>query len=334
MVINRSCMIGVSVAVTIGSSLVALFAPALGNSAAQPSHAAHTTSQTRGMTVEPSKPACSDHDLSSLVGTVNRLRQIHTDSYETNIPPAAKTLLATLKRQLRDLIGEVLASEGGEPGAQQIEARVIEDLRSFGVAVKEPGCVVVGMDYVDGGYDYGQIHSITVTRPRPCFDLIAVTTTIGVCCGEDTSLYLFKREDPRWNLILADEVNDYEFVSDARGTFEFGVSWSDDSGRFFVVATSVNPWCSSWWQSITYRVLRPGPTPFEPHVLLSRTQTIWLGDEPPYRLDVRDDAFTLSFHDERYLDLLNRGQEVTIDDPKGMRVIKYGVEGESVRRKD
>jgi hypothetical protein len=81
-------------------------------------------------------------------------------------------------------------------------------------------------------------------------------------------------------------------------------------------------------------VLRPSAEPFEPLVLLSRTHTIWLGDEPLYRLNVGYDGFILSFHDEGYLDLLNKGEEVSIDDPKGMRIIKYSVEGDSVKRKN
>jgi hypothetical protein len=146
-------------------------------------------------------------------------------------------------------------------------------------------------------------------------------------------LYLFKYEGSEWKLVLAEEVTGYERVSGARGTFEFGISWPDDDGGFFVVTTSVNPWCSSNWQTITYRVLRPGPSPTEPRVLLSRAQTIWLNDELPYRLDVGENGFTLSFHDERYLDMLNNGEEVSIYDPKGMFSIQYRVVGDSVKRK-
>ena len=302
-------------------------------SAAQPAASRLDTNERAQFAVEPSARTRGDADLRSLMDTINALKRIHTDSYETDIPAAARPLLTTLKHQLRDLIGEVLASEGSAASAQQVEARAIVDLRSAGIVLNEQECGLVDENYVDRGYDYGQIHSITVSRPRPCFDLIAVTTTIGVCCGEDTSLYLFKHEGSEWNLVLVDEVNDYHLVSEARGTFEFGVSWPDDNSRFFVVATSVNPWCSSGWQNITYRVLRPGPTPSEPRVLLSQKQTIWLVDDPPYRLDVREGGFTLSFHDERYLDQQNKGEEVSIDDPRGMRIIKYSVEGDSVRRK-
>ena len=292
-----------------------------------------TTNEQARFAAEAGDHARPHADLCCLMNTLNALKRIHTDSYETNIPSEAKPLLTALKHQLLDLIVEILASEGGYVSAQEIEARAIVDLRNSGIPVKEQGCVLVDEKYVDRGYDYGQIHGITVTRPRPCFNLLAVTTTIGVCCGEDTSLYLFKHEGPEWKLVLADEVNDYDLVSGARGTFEFGVTWPDDHGRFVVVVTSVNPWCSSNWQHITYRVLRPGLAPYEPRVVLDRTHIIWLGDEPSYRLDVRDAGFTLSFHDERCMDLLSRGEEVSIDDPKGMRIIKYSVDGDSVNRK-
>lgn len=141
------------------------------------------------------------------------------------------------------------------------------------------------------------LYDITIKRPHECLDLIAVTTTIGVLCGADTSLYLFKYEGKNWKLILASEANDYDLISGAQGNFEFGVSWPDRSGEFFVVTASVNPWCTSNWQAITYRVLRPGPRPYEARELLDRKKIIWLIDDPPYRLNVRDTGFTLSFHD-------------------------------------
>ena len=134
-------------------------------------------------------------------------------------------------------------------------------------------------------------------------------------------------------MIFADEVNGYDSISAAQGTFEFGVSCPDESGSSFVVTASVNAWPTSNWQAITYRILRQGPKPYEPRELLNHRQTIWLGDEPPYRLEVSDSGFTLRFHDEKYLDLQNKGEEVSIDDPKGMRIINYSVEGDQVKKK-
>jgi hypothetical protein len=326
---HRETVISAIGALAIASIVVLLFASAFGNPFQ------HPTRDEGTLSTEPSASSpAHDLDLRLVAEAVDSLRRIHTDSMDYAIPPAARPLLTVLKHRLCDLISDLLRVEGSEASPQQLQAKVIVDLRRSSVIVTEPACVIVDQNYVDKGYDYGDIYDITVKRPQYCFDLIAVTTTIGVCCGTDTSLYVFKYEDREWKLILASEANDYDLVSGAQGTFQFGASWPDESGRFFVVTTSVNPWCSSNWQAITYRVLRPGPAPFEPRVLLSHTQSIWLGDEPPYRLEVGDDWFTLSFHDERYLELLNNGDEVRLDDPKGKRIIRYSVDGDSVRIRD
>jgi len=276
-------------------------------------------------------PARRRNALRSLTETVNSLKQIHTDSYEANIPPAAKPLLTTLKHQLRDLIGEALASEGREVSAQQIEAETIVDLRSAGVAVSDPECVVVDENYVDNGYDYGEIDSIAVKRMDLCFvDLIAVTTTIGVCCGEDTSLYIFKLDGRQWKLCLQQESNNYDQVSGAQGLFQYGVSFPNQHGDFFVLVANVNPWCSSNWQSLRYAVLRPGSVPDEPRVIFAEEHSIFLGDNPSFRMIVGSEGFRLAFHDESFMDLSNEGIEVDWDDPNSERMMEYAVHGDSV----
>jgi hypothetical protein len=164
-------------------------------SAAQHAASKGTTNEQSGFASEAdqTRPRA---DLCCLMNTINALKQIHTASYETNIPSEAQPRLTNLKHELLNLIVEILASSDGNVSAQEIEARAIVDLRNSGIAIKEQGCLLVDASHVDRGYDYGQIHGITVTRPQRCGNLIAVTTTIGVCCGEDTSLYLFKHEGP------------------------------------------------------------------------------------------------------------------------------------------
>src|SRR6266404_5219779 len=146
-----------------------------------------------GPTVEPS-PISHQYlfDLRLITETVGSLRRIHTDAMDTDIPVAAKPLLTTLKHQLRDLIANRLRFEKRQVSTQQLQARAIVDLSNLDLINNEEGCVIVDANYVDRGYDYGDIESITVTRPHYDFDVIAVTTTVGICCGEDTSLYLFK----------------------------------------------------------------------------------------------------------------------------------------------
>jgi hypothetical protein len=276
-------------------------------------------------------PPHRDEILRLLVDARDALKAIHTDGYETDIPPDAKPLLINLKHLLRDLMGEALAPEGRNVSAQQIEARAIVDLMSAGVAVSDPECVAVDAHYADNGYDYGEVHRVTVKRLDLCFvDLIAVTTTIGVCCGEDTSLYLFKHDGRQWKLCLQQESHNYDQINGAQGLFQYGVSFPDQQGDFFVLVANVNPWCSSNWQSLRYAVLRPGSIPDEPRVIFSEEHSIFLDDSPSFRLIARSNGFRLAFHDESFMDLSNEGIEVDWDDPKSERMMQYAVHGDRV----
>lgn len=272
-------------------------------------------------------------DLRLITETVGSLSRIHTDAVDADIPVAAKPLLTTLKHQLRDLIANRLRFGKRQVSTQQLQARAIVDLSDLGLIVDEEGSFFDAGEF-EKGYSYGDIESITVTRPHDCFDLIAVTTTLGVCCGEDTSLYLFKYEDGAWRLEMADETNDYDRIDVARRLFEFGVSWLDENNDIFVVTASVNSWCSSNWQSITYRVLRPGQGPYEPRVLLSRSETIYLGaGDPPYRLEVDDSSFTLRFYGDKYEDFVSKGAEGDADDESLKELVQCRVKGNAVLEK-
>lgn len=287
------------------------------------------------LSADPSTPALEySIDLRLVGDTVASLRRIHTDDMDVDIPVPAKPLLTTLKHQLRDLIANRLRFEKRQVSTQQIQARTIVDLSNLGLLNNEEGSIVVDANHIDQGYDYGDIESITVTRPHDNFDVIAVTTTVGICCGEDTSLYLFKYEDEQWKLWLADEKNDYDRINGAQGLFQFGLSWPDDNKNYFLVTASVNPWCSSNWQSIRYRVLRPGTDPYEPRELLSRTETIYLGGgDPPYRLDVDDSSFTLRFCGDKYSEFMRQDAEDDPDDESFKELVKYRVKGNTVIEK-
>jgi len=326
---RRSSVKRVAIVVTITASSLLFFLRAFGNSAQNP------TTNSGVLYTKPSKHSPEDDgDLRLVAGTVASLRQIHTDSMDPDIPVAAKPLLTALKHQLRDLIANRLRFEKRQVSTQQLQARAIVDLSELGLIDNEEGSVIVDASYVDRGYDYGDIERITVTRPHYDFDVIAVTTTVGICCGEDTSLYLFKYENEEWRLWLADEKNDYDRIDSAHGLFEFGLSWPDENKDYFVVTASVNPWCTSNWQSITYRVLRPGPAPYEPRVLLSRKETIYLGaGDPPFRLEVDDSSFRLWFYGDKLSDFVSKGAEGDPDEENIKELVRCRVKGDAVVEK-
>lgn len=232
----------------------------------------------------------------SIVQTTKRLRDVklvNGDELGYNVPAEAKPLLKTLKHQLRDLITEIINSEPNSTATpEELEARVLSTLRRAGVEVGPSG------DYPW----YGQISEIAIRRPEAHEKLLAVTTTVEISCGNDTSLYLFERKDDSWELILALEANDYEMVRDAQGLFAYGLSEPDTKGRWFLVAVDITPWCTSSWQTIRYKVLTAGPSPAEPSVLFDEQESVWLGGEEIHRLAVESGGFTLSFWSWHRLD--------------------------------
>jgi hypothetical protein len=236
----------------------------------------------------------SSSPTDSLSSTVSSLRQVNGESvYDSKIPTEVRALLTKLKRQLRDLIQTSLDADARAP-AGVVNAKVLAALRREGVTTGGPK---------DDVHTFGGVVSVSVSRPRGHTDLIAATTTVSVHCGSDSSLYLFRREGARWRLVLADEAEGYEQVNGAQGSFDFRVSPPDARGDFFVVAADVNPWCTSNWQMMRYRVLRAGGDAYRPRVVLKGDDSIYLGTElEGFRLDATANTFTLRFDSYQHLD--------------------------------
>jgi hypothetical protein len=171
----------------------------------------------------------SNSSTDSISSTVRALRQVNGEAvYDSKIPPEVRALLTRLKHQLRDLAGRTL-----DAGVSERTTALVAQARVF-AALKREG-VSTGWPKNDDVHTFGNVVSVSVTRPRGHADLIAVTTTVSVHCGTDSSLYLFRREGARWRLTLADESNDYEQVNGARGRFDLRVSPPLTRGDFFVM---------------------------------------------------------------------------------------------------
>lgn len=253
----------------------------------------------------------------SVASTVRALRQVNgEEAYDSKIPDNARSLLTKLKHQLRDLARKTLdADAAASTPASVLQARVLAALRREGVSTGGP---------TDDVHTFGSVMAIDVSQPRGHRDLIAVTTTVSVHCGSDSSLYLFRREGARWRLALADEANGYEQVNGARERFGFSISTPDAQGRFFVAVADVNPWCTSNWQMMHYRVLRAGEDAYSPNVILKGEEGIFLGTElEGFRLTADADTFTLRFDSNQSLD---PGRLIR------PHVLKFKVEGDRAER--
>jgi hypothetical protein len=279
-----------------------------------------TTTEAAGNSVQKCAEITGNHI--DVARTVKALRKIRTDSGETTIPPAARPLL-TSQHQLRELISKTLNSDGNRSKTPDlIRKAILSELRKQGITFVKPETTIIDKDYVDPGYTYGEIYKVAVETIPHHPDLIAATTTIGVCRGTDTSLYIFEKKKQQWELIMAQEANDYEKVSGTQGSFQYVVSPLSETGQFFVVTKNVSPWCTSNWQIIRYSVFRAGPTPYQPIKTLQQEDTIFLGNEDGI-ITLLPDGFNIEFEGNQSLDtgvLIRR------------HVLTYKVKGDQVLR--
>ena len=272
------------------------------------------------------KPPIDD----SIAGTVSRLRENRVDSFDPGVPPAAQALIVKLKHQLRDFIQETLNSRAYEDdGPHRLDTMLNDELEKAGVQLTRDT-----EEIYDGKipeyYSYGDIYEFKVSRPAGHRDLVAVTTTLGVCCGVDTSLYLFQYEGQKWNLVLAYESSEYDEIDGAHAILQYAVSPPEKNGDFFVAVANVNPWCTSNWQTLRYVVLKPVIGSNEPKVILSKTNTIYLGvADPVYELNLEPQGFRLSLFDEKMMEMANEGIDAGPDGIRARRLISYRVRGNS-----
>ena len=234
-----------------------------------------------------------ESQATEIADTVHKLAGIVPADKELpyDVPEPARPLLTQLKHQLRDLVVNTLNDPAFRTAdSTQLTGSVASRLRAAGIEV--------------GGEHqpeyFGGIDGINIVQPKGHPDLRAATTTIGVPCGADTSLYIFKRGIPAWIMILAAESNNYAQVDGAQGDFGFDISPPDENGLWFLITKKVPPWCTSNWSAVRYQVLRPGPATDRPIILLNEE-----GDYRRYEaesLAVREHDFTLTNFGYQMLD--------------------------------
>jgi hypothetical protein len=263
----------------------------------------------------------------SVTGTVASLHQIKTIE-DFGIPSAARPLLTRLKHQIRDVIAETINAKGNESlPPESLRRTVWDQLATRGVTIEQPRDGTIDEDSIESSYSFGEVYDIEIQKPNSSPELLAVTTTLQIPCGSDSSLYVFQRSDQPWKLVLAQEANDYAEVSGAQGIFSYAISPAETDNNFFVVTVNVNPWCTSNWQSIRYSVLRIGLGAYQPRMLVSGEQTIYLGvGPPPYRLEVGRKWFSITFEGD------SSDAEVMNGINSRKHVVKYMILGDRARR--
>lgn len=129
-----------------------------------------------------------------MAGTVQALKQVKVEDDDPEVPAPVRPLLTQLKHQLRDLITRTINAHLTDT-AQLEGARkaLMEELRKEGIGLENPSLVVVDHEYNVMDFAYGDIEQIHLTKFSSLPDLLAVTTTLPIVCGTDTSFTCTRR---------------------------------------------------------------------------------------------------------------------------------------------
>ena len=234
--------------------------------------------------------------------TAQALQQLPVGRQDPAIPAEVKPLLAKLKRQLRDLLGATLNAQGTETDSlPAIRSVLVKELAAHQIAYDTPEIVTISGDEANVAeadtkdFAYGRLQQIAIDKPSGHTDLLAVTVRFSVVCGSDTSLYIFKKQGGRWSLLIEQDAGEYDSISDVLGEFQYAISQPENSGDFYVVTKSVNPWCTSNWQTLRYQVMRAGPSPTQPRVILQRDEPVFLGNGDSGWLALSSSGFRLEY---------------------------------------
>jgi hypothetical protein len=127
-------------------------------------------------------------------------------------------------------------------------------------------------------------------------NLVGVVSRFPIPCGEDAVLSVFDSSMGAWTEKLRWQAGRYKTVAGGLWALKFAISPRDAKDGWFVVTSSVAPWCSSTWSDLRYAVLRPGPYPLKPKQLLKRDDFMWWGSEDYGQLSAGADTADVRFH--------------------------------------
>jgi hypothetical protein len=232
----------------------------------------------------------------------------------TSVPPPAGRRIEALKDRMRDFVRTMMACA---PASVEPAALAAAMEQTGGVSEGTTGDAVLPSDG-----RHGSLVAFVVSRVEAHPDMLAVVATVGIKCGSDSMLMLYRRTAAGWRETMVRRAEPYREVKGGWQDLRFAVSPADAQGNWFVATVSTTPWCTSAWQGMPYALARPGAAPDRPNVFFSGKNVIYLGNEGDLSLRAERDAVEIR-HDGASLDpdvLIRR------------HVRRYAVAGEAVRR--
>ncbi|HZP66480.1 MAG TPA: hypothetical protein VFB32_09220 [Rudaea sp.] len=222
------------------------------------------------------------HAVDRIAGTRAALRALPNGDLDPMLPKTAQRSIVRMKAAVSVYVEAQMAclDSDAEAGAiTQALNRPLEPLQCTGDCPTEP---------------YGTAPTFEARRWNG--SLVGIVARIGIMCGSDAMLFVYAYDRGQWRESLRWHSAPYADVSGAFEAFDYRISPRDETGRWYVLASSIAPWCSSTWSSIRYAALRPSGDVARPKILLSASDEIYWGTEDFGKLVAEPREFDVRFH--------------------------------------
>jgi len=233
-----------------------------------------------------------NHSADQVQSTRKRLLELPIgDGAQTDVSPAAKKEIASMKEALGAFIADYVQCVPLQPNVAKIQGQLSALSHTFQMPSGSIAKEDVPADLGKFGFELWFETKVFENPP-----LLGITAHFSIECGHDTVLFLFAPSGGLWKEVLRWRKEPYTRVDGGTMAFDYGVSPTDGDGNWFLVTHDIAPWCSSTWSGIRYSVLRPTADALHPEILFSADDFMWWGNEDYGTLTVQKDAFDLRFH--------------------------------------
>jgi hypothetical protein len=267
----------------------------------------------------PSGQACSKAAVASAVRALRsaqaELAATRPEEDVSLVPPATSRLIERAKDRLRDYVKAQMDCAPASPGPRALQSVLVNAGGSFvhrtptdpATAEREP-------------YGGKLLYQVSAVPRHP--GMLAVVATLGIRCGTDEMLLLYRRSGTGWEEVMVRRSEPYGEIRGGWGDLRYAVSPPDKDGSWFVATVSTTPWCTSAWQGLPYELARPGPAPERPSVFFRGKNTIYLGRDEDLAVTAERGAF----------EIRHNGSSLDPDVLVRRHVRRFAVTGDSVRR--
>ena len=202
------------------------------------------------------------------------------NSTTTKAARGATLALTTAKHQLRDWIESQLHElpQDGDEGL--LKRKINSELRASGLlCAKTQSCDDSGLSNLLG--------DVTLRRQSP---FLVLQTAFGIQCGLDESAYVYSWSSEGWRRVWQAEQDTYtEKAYKPQVLTDVLISPYNRADDYMVLTLGIEPWCTSNWHDVYYRVYRLGPD-LEPKPLVDGDEWAYLGNRPIQGSITSDDA--------------------------------------------